>query len=898
MPRLTLRARHRRLAPPRGLLAAALLLALPACGASAPPPLEEALAPPAPVIETAAPEHGVVRLLDQDGEASWRPFASADLNVPLDEYWDSNHRLEKTGDGLAVQRAGRQTGDVMIWRPAGLHLDRYTHLRLRLSVRGANWCTISWTGETEPEPGGAVRSIELVSDGREHVYEAPLTSPEGAPWHGWMEHLTLVFAGDEVEATLHEAAFVARPHAGPLHISLDNDTREAFQREELLWRVDRVPPGARLVVDTGMLDRAWPSDGPSSDGVVFTIEAGHGDASTELLRHAQREPENGWLRHSVGLARFANEPLTLRFVQEPGESRVRDYAFWGNPMLVPEAGADNAIPVILISNDTMRADHLGCYGYKRDTSPYIDAFAEEAVLFENAFTPEVWTPSAHMTMLSGLYPKHHGVTANINLPDAIPTLPEYLRSAGYVTGSFVGMEWWFTPWRGFAKGFDAHSIPRGYREVFATYARAKNWRDSVSGPPPFLFLHNYDLHSRMDYGLPYDPDDDRFRIFSKEITDPPAFDLIERGELSATLYLAKPNRGELELSAEQIDYLKALYDDCIRKVDFATHEILEYLREAGLYDNALIIMTSDHGEAFGEHGRFLHGDVYEHNIRVPLLIRFPQGRHGGLRVSEMVTLMDLLPTVLEAAGIPLEQPVDGRSLLPLIEGARSGEDEIYATRGAWRAVRTVEDKLIRELNLDSTEYYALDEDPLELNNRWAEELERARALRIRLEQFFAPPEDGWQVALHGQGRPWDCAFRVSANERLETVRLARASAIEASDSVGGSLMVPLEAKLTPEHPEDRLIIRPTAGASRVVLQIESNVAFQHFAGGELHPVGKRFEITLDADDPRFANPPESAPDTDAPYIAIWYQAPGAMATPAQTLSEEDIEALRSLGYLE
>ncbi|MCC6397964.1 MAG: sulfatase [Bacteroidetes bacterium] len=599
--------------------------------------------------------------------------------------------------------------------------------------------------------------------------------------------------------------------------------------------------------------------------------------------------EFGWEMAKVTLPKTDN-PSTLLLYQPSG--------YWGAPTLeVPREG-EAAIPIILISNDTMRADHVGCYGYERDTTPNYDAFARDAVLFENAFTPESFTLTAHMSMLTGLYPKNHGITENLNLRENVTTLPEALGQRNYFRGAFSGIEWWFTAWRGFAQGVDLLDVPHEYRQVFETYDLARNWIENVPSQRFFLFLHNYDLHSKLWEGLPYDPDDDRFRMFSSTITDPPDFPGLAEGKEGATLYLAGFNRRGETLSSAQEEFMLAMYDDCIRKVDFAAGELFQYLKDHGLYDPALIIVTADHGEAFGEHGRYMHGDIYEHNIHVPLLIKFPQQQFGGTRVADMAFLMDLYPTVLDVLGMDIPEGLDGRSLLAALQGQAPEHEMLYATRGSWRGMRTDSDKLIRELVHDKTEYYNIAQDPAELSNRAEEQPERVSAMQGLLEQFFAPARGGWQIALYTGSETWKIEAYVASTAKLESVRLSRSHAVERIDHVSASQWVETDIELTPQVGHDVLIVKPVQGHEEVRLTLTSETPFSVRLGNEILKPTTTLDQVLSPEDPRLQAPPPPMDNPTLPQVAIWYEVPEVTGTAAKDLSAEDIESLKALGYLD
>lgn len=327
--------------------------------------------------------------------------------------------------------------------------------------------------------------------------------------------------------------------------------------------------------------------------------------------------------------------------------------------------------VLLISIDTLRPDHLGLHGYARDTSPFLDRWAENALVFERAFTPFSWTLTAHMTMLTGLHPTQHGVVVgNRALAPSLPTLAERLRAAGYGT---VGLyhPGWIDERHGFARGFEvfrAHeNVAAAKEHLFEELARLDRTR------PWFVFLHLFDVHNGRLAGEP-----------PGIYTSPPPFH--EHFLPGASRRLAGLDRedcvdGEVELTPEQIEALIALYDDGIRHVDHELGETFARLEREGWLENTLVVVTSDHGEALGPTwerpsagGARLsvagHGGIWQEGLRVPLLVKPPGFAGPGRRSNAPVQLADIAPTILATAG--LEAPgLGGHSLLAELPPGRT-----------------------------------------------------------------------------------------------------------------------------------------------------------------------------------------------------------------------------------
>ena len=314
--------------------------------------------------------------------------------------------------------------------------------------------------------------------------------------------------------------------------------------------------------------------------------------------------------------------------------------------------------VVLISVDTLRPDHLGAYGYSRPTSPAFDALAARGVLFEDASSPAPWTLPAHATLLTGLYPGRHGLKAHDRyLPPELETLATRLGRNGWVTAAVVNshnLSARFGLDRGFQEfRYVEEDVARREPER-AIVDQALAWLKRHRDARLFLFVHSYDVHS--DYAsLPA-----LERAFD---TSPPG-----RAD-GTTRQLTAFREGRARLAAADAKHLVDLYDAGIRQFDDELARLVDGMRQERLLDDALVIVTSDHGEEFFEHGGVLHGRTqYEEVLRVPLVFVGP-ALPSGLRVAAPVSLLDVLPTTLALVGVPSPEVADGEDLRPLLRGA-------------------------------------------------------------------------------------------------------------------------------------------------------------------------------------------------------------------------------------
>lgn len=328
--------------------------------------------------------------------------------------------------------------------------------------------------------------------------------------------------------------------------------------------------------------------------------------------------------------------------------------------------------VLLISIDSLRADRLGAYGHERPTSPTIDRLARQGVRFAEAMTTAPWTLPAHMSMLTGLYPYAHRVNTEADrLPNGVTTLAQRLGAAGFRTAAVVS-EGLVGRTYGFARGFDTfddETAVKALAEVDEETAplvlqQAEAWLRRESAGRFFLFLHLWDVHYDFVPPAPYD------RMFDPDY----------RGPMTGRDFI-HDDAIRPDMEQRDLDHLLARYDGEIRWVDDHLARLLTILDELGVGERTAVIITADHGEEFFEHGYKGHGAaLYRPVMQVPLVIHAP-GVAAGRVVDEPVSLVDLVPTILELTGVPLADPLDGISLVPAMTGrARLPQRDVYGQR--------------------------------------------------------------------------------------------------------------------------------------------------------------------------------------------------------------------------
>jgi arylsulfatase A-like enzyme len=355
------------------------------------------------------------------------------------------------------------------------------------------------------------------------------------------------------------------------------------------------------------------------------------------------------------------------------------FAYWKNPVLhrALDITSRNTGPpnIILISVDTLRADHLKCYGYHRETSPQMNNLAAEGVLFERPYSSTSWTLPAHLSLLTSLDNRNHGVRkATPFLDPSIVTLADLLRTNGYFThaitgGALVSQRY------GFSKGFDSYREFKRSR-LFPDMAKTQSshvqqWLKINKDKKFFLFLHTYQPHAPYTSPSPYNT-----AFLSENMP-------WEEGDIEPILF----GKGQThnipfnKLSRLELENIVALYDGEIKYTDeILIRPLVQKLKDLGLYQNTMIILTSDHGEEFFDHEAWLHGHtLYNELIHIPLIFKFPHSKFTNLRIEDDVRIVDIMPTILDELGIDhTGYGFDGRSLIPKLLGRETERQTVIA----------------------------------------------------------------------------------------------------------------------------------------------------------------------------------------------------------------------------
>lgn len=329
--------------------------------------------------------------------------------------------------------------------------------------------------------------------------------------------------------------------------------------------------------------------------------------------------------------------------------------------------------LLLISIDTLRADRLGTWGYPLPTSPTLDRrLAGEGVTFLDTWSQSPKTTPSHMTMLTALYPCAHGIglwwgdrPAHVLNP-AAHTLAEVLRNAGFSTAAFTGGAH-MDGSRGFDHGFQVYEDKGGGTEL----GRALRWLKHHHRERFFLFFHTYQIHD------PYLPPPELVREFGDGYQGP-ILDTVKQLRRGDAPYEEQSKRFWASVDRTKpadVEFVQRLYAAGIRNMDATTlAPLLDALRQWDVERDTLVVFTSDHGEAFDEHGVFLHDDLYRGTLHVPLVLRFPGRLPAGKRVDARARLVDVMPTILDLLGVPASDGMQGRSLVPFVREDGGGRD--------------------------------------------------------------------------------------------------------------------------------------------------------------------------------------------------------------------------------
>jgi arylsulfatase A-like enzyme len=597
-------------------------------------------------------------------------------------------------------------------------------------------------GRPLPEGGDYLPKLDELVLGPEGL---EVLQPADDPWPPRLRYAYLTSCASILEALCGEPPQGDSP-ATVLELPTSaRRVRYAPTPARLTWSL-QVPPNGKLRLGYGLRELAFrwvgttlelrspPSQKEAEGAVTFVVTvAGEGEGIerevwSETVGVARADEFHDV---AIDLAEWAGRPVRLGLETSTGALPDRCMPFWAEPVLDGDRPGDDRPNIIVVLLDTLRADRLGCYGGERvGLTPALDALARRGVRFHDTMSAGPCTLPSHASLFSSLYGSEHGVYFRERLPDEVVTVAEVLRDGGYQThaqteGIFVHHEF------GLAQGFDTFTV--GSTGIRATFTAAMDRVRDLSGPF-FLFLHTYEAH------IPYAPPEALRKRWVRPY-DGPFTEATAGSDLKA---------GPEEIVPADVQYLRDLYDAEIAFTDRWVGRWVTFMEEQGWMEESLLVVTSDHGDEFHEHGGFNHGhSLYQEQLRVPLILYQAGKFEGGVKVEHTVHGVDLAPSLALAAGI---QPPDAWRGAPLSLTPPETSRPLFTPfrtlvsnhrTAAWR-VGSMKLISFREESgefdpMAEAQLYDLSQDPGEQVNLWPPEADedRAKTWLERLEDQFS-----------------------------------------------------------------------------------------------------------------------------------------------------------------
>ncbi len=667
-------------------------------------------------------------------------------------------------------------------------------------------------------------------------------------------------------------------------------TLPASPPSRLRFRVD-VPAGAHLAFSYGI-----PADHQDRPGIEFFVKVARGGREetlwTQMLDPAGRPQHRKWVAADVDLSPVAGRGVEL-ILETRGYVNDNDprAAFWGTPaIIVPDRKAPLVVVYLV---DTLRADHTSPYGYSRDTTPRLAAYAKDAVVFETAIANASWTKPSVASIMTSLLPgQHRAVQLRDSLDQKHTTLAEMLEWRGYATGAVIANSVIYLQGSNFEQGFDsfvgmhgAGNRPSKVVEAGPVVDAALAWLDARRGFPTFLYVHTMDPH------VPYTP--------------PPPFD--RKYEPFATPdHPAVDPRTDFKEPLDR-DRMMARYDGEIAYGDQEFGRFVAGLKERGLYDGALMVFVGDHGEEFQDHGKWLHGrSVFDELIHIPLIVKFPGQRDAGRRIAQQVQEVDILPTILSEQKLPLpkEGVLAGHPLQGVVKGGAPeppAVSEISHRGYVSHGVRTHRDKYVQRFSPEEDElYFDLTKDPKEQRSLLAQNDERVRQLRAKAEEVMAPNPYRHVLKFVGSGS-YEVKLRTGA--WMDAVETAGFGAQDRSALEANGRRLVLEVHPQPGKPREvSFSVRPVSAPVFLEGTLDKRplaVKDIFVAEEAAHPPSLPFhlpdvEASAENEQERMDNV-MAPPRTDRAGIHVWLKiAPGRSLI---DFDKQTREGLKALGYV-
>jgi len=772
------------------------------------------------------------------------------------------------------------------------------------------WCVALWClsvcGCGAPE---GLQPREATGPVIEEIKSAALVALEP----GEALHLTEVFAGGPAPEELSPGA------DGRYRIEL-NDARQpviCVPAPYVLRQTLSVPEGAKLQTAFGTGRGSWDKKG---SGVRFSIRTRQAGNTTELFSGEVRQwtDENApnWTPVQIDIPASGAGTIELELKTEElgergsraSEELVSSYALWVNPTVIVPAKRPRP-NIILVIVDALRADRLGCYGYHRNTSPFIDSLADEGILFEDANAQATWTMPSMLSLLTSSYPLIRGAriaqptTSDsgeddlVVQPVSMPvSLQGELRKSGYRTLACVGGGF-LDSTLGFDSGFDWYWAPQHTPKLPDQLTVTQRQLSVDETRPFFLFFHTYEVHNYFEgWGHCLDHFD---RGYLGKLTDP------------YSLQHACLHGNPKDYSAEDLQYINDIYDGEVRHTDRYLQIFFEWLLDQPWGKNTIMVITADHGEGLGGHGAMSHGGIpYREVVRVPLVLHLPQHSSAGTRAKYPVALVDVMPTLLELAGLPSPASARGRSLLsskksdpPLILSESRGS-ALMARKGHLWYLTYRGDR--------SEDLYDIAVDPDQNHNIAESSPSQLAAMRSVLAELAMNGSRGYRIAVVGE-RTEPLSIELNSDgplsyldaptlQRADSLQTERVATTDDAKPAGHRAKLRLAAGerphvvlFEPVNPQGKISVSARLGSAPVERE-----RFHIGSKGEAPP---SLPIAIGGAAGKLLASDHSPAPSDTEEWGLWlWLPPGALTNTGRVMNAESLpdalrEQLASLGYL-
>ncbi len=692
-----------------------------------------------------------------------------------------------------------------------------------------------------------------------------------------------------------------------------------------------IPPSAFLSLATGVVREGWVRERGDVRFTVTVVDAG---GERHRVLEATHDPggtleDRYWHAHLVDLGDFAGQKVTIELETSADPAFQDDYpgaaAVWGDPVLFSRDGQGRLVVMVVI--DAVSLSHLSAYGYERRTTPHLERIGAQGVVFEQAYTAAPWTLPSFASFFTGIDPVHHGAGERAwreliwrrPLPERFVTLAEALRAAGfqtmalmnnpYLTSAF-GLGQGFTTYRDYGVGTRTGSGKVGVD-------RAIDWLETHRGYDRFLVVHLMDCHG------PYRPP----RSYATRFVSGDYEGRFEKG-MNGKDYLDlaqgdAPARDELE--KQQV---RDLYDGALLYADTMMGRLYDYVEANAGTADVTFIVTSDHGEELWEHGGYEHGhQAYQELIRVPLVMINPAAFDGGRRIAAPVRLNDLVPTILDLAGVEPLTGIQGISLRPLLENKPAGwpmdreihaENELYGSaqaalvKGNLKYLYNMANSSPQERRPRSKarhELYDLSADPGETHSIAQTRPQELRELHRLMDSHLRTMLAGRYVLVldgGGQTRRFKGSLALPGQRRW-FVYYEDIIAPLPDGSQGAFKVANRRDKLEFDVTTPRAVLAfrtdGTLRAGEGAVTLELDVDGEPWRGGVRTPrggVAGNGELTITCDDSVLVAAPEALPDPGDDGVAVFLARTSERSLGAgqnKVLSDDTVERLRALGYM-